>query len=145
VLKTEHASLEKFLMESSEKETKANRELEEKHAKAISELAEMLKMSNQRVKNVVSKAKAYEAEAASIDELIFRMDFLFLASPLHSFCPISEIDHAVVCVYQHVSEWTEESNLSRNEAYEEARNSVDDLFESCHGIAEALSLKRART
>jgi hypothetical protein len=42
-------------------------------------------------------------------------------------------------------EWTEESGLSRTEAYEEAQNSIDDLFESCRGIAEALSLKRART
>jgi hypothetical protein len=32
VLKTEHASLEKFLKESSEKETKAKKKPEEKHA-----------------------------------------------------------------------------------------------------------------
>jgi hypothetical protein len=104
VLKTEYASLEKFLKESSEKETKAKRELEEKHAKAMSELAEKLKTSNQRVKTLVSKAKAYEAEESDIDELIFRKDFTFPASPLHSFCPVSETDHAIVCIYQHVSD-----------------------------------------
>jgi hypothetical protein len=42
-------------------------------------------------------------------------------------------------------EWPPESPLSRTEAYEEARNSIDDLFEACRGIAESLSLKRART
>jgi seryl-tRNA synthetase len=104
VLKTKHASLENFLEESSEKETKAKRELGEKHAKAMSELAEKLKTSNQRVKTLVSKAKAYEAEASDIDELIFRKHFRFPACPLHSFFPISETDHAIVCLYQHVSD-----------------------------------------
>ncbi|KAK1650920.1 hypothetical protein QYE76_068725 [Lolium multiflorum] len=118
VLKTEHASLEKFLKESSEKETMAKKELEEKHAQAISELAKKLKTSNQRIKTLVSKAKAYEAEASDIDELIF---------PCLGF------------------EWTAESSLSRTEAYEEVWNSIDDLFKACHGIAKVLSLKRACT
>jgi hypothetical protein len=39
-------------------------------------------------------------------------------------------------------ECTEDSGLSRNE---EARNSIDDLFEACRGIAETMSLKRACT
>jgi chromosome segregation ATPase len=81
VLKTEHASLEKFLKESSEKETKAKKELEEKHAYAMSELAKKLKTSNQRIKILVSKANKYEAEALDIDELIFRKDFIFPANP----------------------------------------------------------------
>ncbi|KAK1683245.1 hypothetical protein QYE76_044093 [Lolium multiflorum] len=118
VLKVEHTSLKNYLEESAEKETKAKKELEEKHAQVMSELAEKLKTSHQRVKTLVSKAKAYEAEAADIDELIF---------PCLGF------------------EWTEESGLSRMEAYEEARNSIYDIFASCCGIAEALSLKRART
>jgi hypothetical protein len=42
-------------------------------------------------------------------------------------------------------EWTDESALSRTEAYEEARNSIDDLIGACRGIAETLSLKKART
>jgi hypothetical protein len=42
-------------------------------------------------------------------------------------------------------EWTNESALSRTEVYEEARNSIDDLFQACRGIAEILSLKRSRT
>jgi Glu-tRNA(Gln) amidotransferase subunit E-like FAD-binding protein len=75
VLKTEHASLKKFLKESYEKETKDKRELEEKHAKAMLELAEKRKTSNQRIKTLVSKGKAYEAEASDIDELIFGKDF----------------------------------------------------------------------
>jgi hypothetical protein len=31
------------------------------------------------------------------------------------------------------------------EAYEDARNSINDLFEACRGIAKSLSLKRAGT
>jgi hypothetical protein len=91
VLKTEHASLKNFLKESSEKETKEKRELEEKHAKAMSELAEKLKTSNQRVKTLVSKAKAYEAEATDIDELIFRKEFVFPAHPLYAFHPTRKL------------------------------------------------------
>jgi hypothetical protein len=77
VLKTEHASLKNFLKESSEKETKDKRELEEKHAKAMLELTVKLKTSNQRIKTLVSKAEAYKAEAADIYKLIFRKDFTF--------------------------------------------------------------------
>jgi hypothetical protein len=47
----------------------------------MSELAENLKTSNQRIKILVSKAKKYEAEALDIDELIFRKDFIFPANP----------------------------------------------------------------
>jgi ATP-dependent RNA circularization protein (DNA/RNA ligase family) len=43
----------------------------------MSEMAEKLKTSNNRVKTLVSKAKAYEAEASDIDELIFRKNFIF--------------------------------------------------------------------
>jgi hypothetical protein len=98
VLKAEHTSLKNFLKESAEKETKAKKELEEKHAQAMLELAEKLKTSYQRVKTLVSKAKAYEVEAADIDELIYRKDFVFPASPLHAFRPISETDHAIDCI-----------------------------------------------
>jgi glutaredoxin 2 len=77
VLKAEHASLQNFLKESAEKETKAKKVLEEKHLKSTSELAEKLKTSHQRIKGLVSKAKNYETEAAAIDELIFRKDFMF--------------------------------------------------------------------
>jgi stress response protein YsnF len=96
VLKAEHASLRNFLKESTEKETKAKKELEEKHAQTMTELAEKLKTSHQRIKTLVSKAKAYESEATDIDELIFRKDFTFPASPFHSFEPIPETDHALV-------------------------------------------------
>ena len=63
----------------SEKETKAKKELAEKHLKTTSELAEKLKTSHQRIKGLVTKAKNYETEAAAIDELIFRKDFMFSA------------------------------------------------------------------
>ena len=86
VLKTEHEALQNFLKESSEKETKKIKELEEKHAQAMSELTEKLKKSNQRIKTLASKAKAYETEAENIDKMIFRKDFSFLpASSLCSF------------------------------------------------------------
>jgi uncharacterized protein YfkK (UPF0435 family) len=111
VLKTDHASFENFLKESTEKETKSKKDLEEKLAQAMSELDEKLKMSNQMIKTLVSKAKAYEAEATDIDELIFRKDFTSPASPLHSFCPISETDRAIVCVSQHVSGLNGQRNL----------------------------------
>jgi hypothetical protein len=42
-------------------------------------------------------------------------------------------------------EWKEDNGLSRTEAYEEARNSIDDLIEACRTIAQKLSLKKART
>jgi hypothetical protein len=42
-------------------------------------------------------------------------------------------------------EWSKESNLKRTEAYDEARISIDALFEACRGIATALSLKKAKT
>lgn len=118
VLKAEHTSLKDFLKESSEKETKEKKEREEKHAKDLSDLTEKLKTSNQRIKTLVSKSKAYETEAENIDKMIF---------PCLGF------------------EWPPESPLSRTEAYEEARNSIDDLFEACRGIAKSLSLKRACT
>ncbi|KAK1680374.1 hypothetical protein QYE76_041222 [Lolium multiflorum] len=118
VLKAEHDSLQKFLKESSEKETIAKKELEEKHAQAMSELAGKLKKSNHRIKTLASKEKAYKTEAQNIDKMIF---------PCLGF------------------EWTKESSLSRTDAYEEARNSIDDLFEACHGISKSLSLKRAGT
>ncbi|KAK1601716.1 hypothetical protein QYE76_016437 [Lolium multiflorum] len=57
VLKAEHASLQNFLKEFHEKETKAKKEPEEKHAQAMSELAEKLKTSNQRVKTLVSRRR----------------------------------------------------------------------------------------
>ncbi|KAK1566311.1 hypothetical protein QYE76_017376 [Lolium multiflorum] len=42
-------------------------------------------------------------------------------------------------------EWSKESNLKRTEAYDEARISIDALFEACRGIAKTLSLKKAKT
>jgi hypothetical protein len=147
VLKAEHASLKNFLKESSKKETKEKRELEEKHAKAMIELAEKLKASNQRVKTLASMAKAYEAEANDIDELIFRKDFVFPVSSLRAFHLIPETNHSFV-LYESAClgfEWTNESALSRTETYKEAQNSIDDLFQACRGITETLSLKRSRT
>jgi AAA15 family ATPase/GTPase len=75
VLKAERYSLQKFLKESSEKETREKKELEEKHAQATAELADKLKKSNQRIKTLVTKEKAYETEAENIDKMIFRKDF----------------------------------------------------------------------
>ncbi|KAK1677052.1 hypothetical protein QYE76_037900 [Lolium multiflorum] len=118
VLKAEHDSLQEFLKESSEKETREKKELEEKHAQATAELDDKLKKSNTRIKTLVAKAKAYETEAEDIDKLIF---------PSLRF------------------EWTKEAALSRTEAYEDARNSINDLFEACRGIAKSLNLKRAGT
>ncbi|KAK1649772.1 hypothetical protein QYE76_067577 [Lolium multiflorum] len=77
VFKSEHASLQQSLKESHEKETKTKKELEEKHALAIAEMAEKLKASQQRVKTLVSKTKNYEEESKEIDEMIFHKDFMF--------------------------------------------------------------------
>jgi hypothetical protein len=76
VLKAEHDSLQEFLKESSEKETRERNELEKKHTQATAELANKLKKSNQRIKTLVTKAKAYDTEAENIDKMIFRKDFL---------------------------------------------------------------------
>jgi hypothetical protein len=85
VLKAKHTSLQKFLKESSEKETREKKELEEKHAQAVAEFAEKLKKSNQRIKMLATKAKAYKTEAENIDKMIFCKDFIFL--PASSFFP----------------------------------------------------------
>ncbi|KAK1630893.1 hypothetical protein QYE76_005208 [Lolium multiflorum] len=90
VLKAEHDSLQEFLKESTEKETREKKEQEEKHAQAIAELNDKLNKSNTRIKTL-------------------------------------------------------EATTSRTEAYEDARNSINDLFEACRGIAKSLNLKRAGT
>ncbi|KAK1692029.1 hypothetical protein QYE76_008726 [Lolium multiflorum] len=61
VLETEHESLQTSLKEFYENETKMKKELEDKHAKEMSEMAEKLKDSNRRVKILASKLKAAEA------------------------------------------------------------------------------------
>jgi hypothetical protein len=75
VLEAENESLKKFLKESSEEESKKRKEVSDKHIQEISNLAENLKKSQQRVKTLAVKNKAQEEEAESIDELIFRNDF----------------------------------------------------------------------
>ncbi|KAK1651347.1 hypothetical protein QYE76_069152 [Lolium multiflorum] len=83
VLKAEHDSLQGFLKESTEKETKEKKEHEEKHAQAVAELNEKLRKSNVRIKTLVSKAKASEKEADDIDKLIFRKDFFAVPASSH--------------------------------------------------------------
>ncbi|KAK1643129.1 hypothetical protein QYE76_060934 [Lolium multiflorum] len=118
VLEAENESLNKFLKESSEEETKKKKELLEKHAQELSDLAEKLKRSQQRNQTLAAKNKDYEAEAEAIDKIIF---------PSLSF------------------EWTKDATLKRTEAYEEAQSSIDNLFKACRGVAKSLSLKRAGT
>ncbi|KAK1580654.1 hypothetical protein QYE76_071958 [Lolium multiflorum] len=96
----------------------ARKELSEKHARDLAELNEKLEKSQGRVLSVISKNRVLEAEAEAIDKLIF---------PSLGF------------------EWSKESNLKRTEAYDEARISIDALFEACRGIAKTLSLKKAKT
>ncbi|KAK1680062.1 hypothetical protein QYE76_040910 [Lolium multiflorum] len=126
VLESEHESLQQSLKESQERETKMKKELEDKHAQAMTEMAEKLKTSNNRVKTPASKLKTAEAEATDIDELIFHKDFTSPASLLGF-------------------EWKKDTGISRTEAYEEARNSIDDLIEASRNISQKLSLKKART
>ncbi|KAK1651598.1 hypothetical protein QYE76_069403 [Lolium multiflorum] len=118
VLEAENKSLKTFIKESSEKETLARKELSEKHARNMAELADKIKKSQQRVTSLVAKNKSQEAEAEAIDKMIF---------PSLGF------------------EWTKDSTLKRTEAYDEARSSIDELFEACRGIAKSLSLTRAKT
>ncbi|KAK1660686.1 hypothetical protein QYE76_048845 [Lolium multiflorum] len=118
VLEAENESLKSFIQESSNKETEARKELSEKHARDKAELIDRLEKSQGRVISVISKNRVLEEEAEAIDKLIF---------PSLGF------------------EWTKESNLTRTEAYDEARKSIDALFEACRGIATALSLKKAKT
>jgi ATP-dependent RNA circularization protein (DNA/RNA ligase family) len=59
------------------------KELEAKHAKEMSEMAEKVKNNNNRVKTLASKLKAAKAEAADVDKLIFRKDFTSL---WHVYC-----------------------------------------------------------
>ncbi|KAK1643629.1 hypothetical protein QYE76_061434 [Lolium multiflorum] len=118
VLEAENESLKKFLKESSEEETKKKKELLERHTQELSDLAEKLKKSQQRIQTLATKNKNYEAEAEAIDKMIF---------PSLGF------------------EWTKDATLKRAEAYEEAQSSIDNLFEACREVAKSLSLKRAGT
>ncbi|KAK1616694.1 hypothetical protein QYE76_022211 [Lolium multiflorum] len=118
VLEAENKSLKNFMKESSDEENKKRKELLEKHAQEVSDLAEKLKKSHQRVQTLASKNKSYETEAEAIDKMIF---------PSLGF------------------EWTKDTVLKRTEAYEEAQGSIDNLFEACRGVAKSLSLKRAGT
>ncbi|KAK1662036.1 hypothetical protein QYE76_050195 [Lolium multiflorum] len=118
VLEAENESLKDFVKTSASQEHQARKELREKHARDLAELNDKLEKSQGRVISVISKNKALEAEAEAIDKLIF---------PSLGF------------------EWTKESNLTRTEAYDEARISIDKLIEACRGIATALSLKKAKT
>ncbi|KAK1610803.1 hypothetical protein QYE76_034476 [Lolium multiflorum] len=118
VLEAENESLKAFIKESSDKENLVRKELSEKHARHLAELADKLKKSQQNVKTLVAKSKVQEAEAEAIDKMIF---------PSLGF------------------EWKKESALKRTEAYDEARSSIDELFAACRGIAKTLSLKRAKT
>jgi predicted nuclease with TOPRIM domain len=78
VLEAENETLKKFLKESSEEESKKKKELLEKHAQELSDLAEKLKKSQQRIQTLVAKNKEYEAEAEAIDKMIFRKNLFFL-------------------------------------------------------------------
>ncbi|KAK1606199.1 hypothetical protein QYE76_029872 [Lolium multiflorum] len=118
VLEAENESLKNFVKTSASQENQARKELSEKHARDLAELNEKLEKSQGRVISVISKNKVLEAEAEAIDKLIF---------PSLGF------------------EWSKDSNLKRTEAYDEARISIDALFEACRGIAKTLSLKKAKT
>ncbi|KAK1670908.1 hypothetical protein QYE76_059067 [Lolium multiflorum] len=118
VLEAENESLKTFIQESSNKETQARKELSEKHTRVLADLNEKLEKSQGRVISLVAKNKVLEAEAEAVDQLIF---------PSLGF------------------EWSKESNLKRTEAYDEARISIDALFEACRRIAKTLSLKKAKT
>jgi ABC-type Fe3+-citrate transport system substrate-binding protein len=52
----------------------------EKHAQELSDLAEKLKKSQQRIQTLVAKNKEYEAEAEAIDKMIFRKNLFFCFS-----------------------------------------------------------------
>ncbi|KAK1667478.1 hypothetical protein QYE76_055637 [Lolium multiflorum] len=118
VLEAENESLKTFIKESSDKENEKRKELSEKHARELAELNDKLKKSQSRVTSLVAKNKVLEAEADAIDKLIFPSLGL---------------------------EWSKESNLKRAKAYDEARISINSLFEACRGIAKTLSLKKAKT
>jgi hypothetical protein len=63
------------------------------------EVAEKFKTSNNRVKTLACKLKAAKAEAADVDELIFRKDFAFPACILYSSLPNPESGHMILCAY----------------------------------------------
>jgi hypothetical protein len=132
------------MKESSSKETEARKELSEKHAREKAELIDKLEKSQGRALSLIAKNKALEAEAEAIDKLIFRKHFSasLLRPPLHIFSDGTDpLSSAASLGF----EWTKDSNLTRTEAYEEARKSIDALFGACRGIATALRLKKAKT
>jgi uncharacterized protein YPO0396 len=106
VLETEHESLQTSLKEFYENETKMKKELEDKHAKEMSEMAEKLKDSNRRVKILASKLKAAEAEASEIYQIIFRKDFMIPACIRYIFLPYRETNHKNYYMHQRCSDLT---------------------------------------
>ncbi|KAK1683058.1 hypothetical protein QYE76_043906 [Lolium multiflorum] len=81
-------------------------------------MKEKLKTSDERVKTLASKLKSAEAEAKDIDNIIFH---------LLGF------------------ERKDDDKLTRTKAYEDVGSSIEDLMNSCRGIANKLSFKRAST
>lgn len=143
VLKAENESLKDFVKTSASQEHQARKELREKHARDLAELNDKLEKSQGRVISVISKNKALEAEAEAIDKLIFRKRFpCFCSDHLANFISDRTVASSAASLG---FEWTKESNLTRTEAYDEARISIDKLIEACRGIATALSLKKAKT
>jgi hypothetical protein len=51
----------------------------EKHTQELSDLAEKLNKSQQRIQTLAAKNKNYEVEAEAIDKMIFRKDLFFLS------------------------------------------------------------------
>ncbi|KAK1648886.1 hypothetical protein QYE76_066691 [Lolium multiflorum] len=91
VLKAENESLKNFMKESSDEENKKRKELMEKHAHEVSDLAEKLKKSHQRIQTLASKNKSYEAEAEAIDKMIFRKNLAFFCFRLPTFASFGKI------------------------------------------------------
>ncbi|KAM0851416.1 hypothetical protein ACQ4PT_052436 [Festuca glaucescens] len=72
MLEAEHESVQASLKESQANEIKLKKELEAKHALATAELEKKLKESDERVKSLSSQLEATDAEAKTIDNIIFR-------------------------------------------------------------------------
>jgi hypothetical protein len=134
-------------LRSVTKGTKTKNELEEKNAQAMAEMAEKLKASQQRVKTLVAKARTYEAESKEIDETIFRKNFFVFRHIILCLCirDANPDRGTFACTAALGYEFNDQSKCSRTEAYEEAKNSVEDLIEAWHAIARKLSLKGYRT
>jgi hypothetical protein len=80
----------------------SKKELETKNEQAMAKMAEKLNTSNNRVKPLTTKLKSAEAEAAEIDNIIFRKKCFEFAFQ-HASITLRSLIHKMIRLLLHIS------------------------------------------